>query len=194
MPSAANIGGLSGAVAITLIIGAVRLYRAHASRKRADQKCEPSLGRHHASLSAASLFLLVATRPLPFAVVDVRDKREPEFEPLPLELGEALAFSGQRSNICNTHSQQQSGDTPSAEAGHLANALRPPATWTLYVHSPQTKYASYDDLLVFVGNNDKQMLDGARHAAQLGFQRTAALSGGAETLRISHEHASSTGW
>ena len=59
--------------------------------------------------------------------------------------------------------------------------------WTLYTPDAQTEYPTIEHFLVFIGSNDTQMLEAAKHAAKSGFDRTATLSGGFASLASSHE-------
>ena len=117
MPSITNVGGsLTSAVALTLIAWAVRFVRARNSRKQDEKELQKQLGRYHASISASALQMLVRhciafpfitlhclrfglilqveTDPIPYVVIDVRDKHQVEQNALPSHLGHVMSIPG----------------------------------------------------------------------------------------------------
>ena len=65
--------------------------------------------------------------------------------------------------------------------GHIQHALQSPQAWTTHTRDKQP-YPSKDHFIVILGDNDKQMLQAATHAAARGYSRTAILTGGVQTI------------
>ncbi|KAI8474417.1 MAG: hypothetical protein J3K34DRAFT_518158 [Monoraphidium minutum] len=164
-------------------------------RRRAAQQLGGAAGAHEGALAAAgtgggssryfaeisgeALKLLVATSPLPHAVIDVRGG-EPQQQPLPPELAPA-AVAVPDSKVAAALTQRGAWAAAAAAAcaaaagggaprlaapGAAAAAAGPPSLW---------------HLLVFVDDADGGAARRAAGvAAALGFDRTAVVSGGLE--------------
>lgn len=160
MPSITNVGGsLTSAVALTLIAWAVRFVRARNSSKQDEKELQKQLGRYHAGISATALQMLVKTDPIPHTVIDVRDKHLAEQDILPSQLGNVVPIP----------------------VNQIHHALQSPQSWSLYVKSAAT-YPGAEHTLVFVGDNEKAMVQAATQATKHGFARTATLAGGLQAL------------
>lgn len=127
----------------------------------------------------------VAMKPMPFLIIDVRDKNNADISPLPQELGHIVHLPGLLYTAAFCTCKGRKSHACLLQAGHKANALQSRAMWSLYTPDAQTEYPSLEHLLIFIGSNDRQMLEAAKHAAKAGFQRVATLSGGAASLSTS---------